>query len=159
MRKPVIFFCLLFFAISFLSYSQSGFVSMGNNFKNGNGEISYSVGQIAYLTTFNDAGTLSMGVQQALSVIDITNTDIFVNSTKLNVYPNPAYDCVTLELLEDGFDGIEYSLSDLNGKVLLSEMILCKQTTIPIFNLSNGVYLLTLKRDNNSSRSFKIIKN
>lgn len=77
------------------------------------------------------------------------------NST-FTLYPNPAEDKVTLQLTNGLISSV--TLLDMKGSVLFSEEALqVAQKEINIANLSQGIYLLKLTTQNNTSYSKKLV--
>ena len=61
----------------------------------------------------------------------------------ISIYPNPATDAVTLhvdkpELFQS------YEIVDINGKVIMSDLIYSNNTTVPTGQLSSGVYMVRI---------------
>ena len=55
----------------------------------GSGSVAYSIGQIAYTTVTNSAGSIAQGVQHPIEIYTL-GVDNFVNiSLKMKAYPNP----------------------------------------------------------------------
>ncbi len=81
-------------------------------------------------------------------------------SSKLYVYPNPAYSYFIVEYSMDSFSDNAYLiLTDMSGKHMKSIDISCQQNQIvvPVEDLPNGVYLIQLLKNNNTIESKKII--
>ena len=74
-----------------------------------------------------------------------------------NIFPNPAFDAARLEI--SGLKGqVVVTLTDLTGKKVWQEDKLTNGTyTIPLGNLSAGLYIVTVK-DDISINSLKLIK-
>jgi hypothetical protein len=68
--------------------------------------------------------------------------------TSLNVTPNPATDYVMVSWNNDINQNIELNMSNISGKIVYHETLNLKkgnfEKAIPVFELSNGMYFLTL---------------
>ncbi len=94
--------------------------------------------------------------RQASDVSLATSIGEFANVT-IQLYPNPASDLLNLEL--GGLEGrVEYQLTDLNGRVVMNNVITSDRSMINVNTLSNGVYALTL-RTNDSVWSTRVVVN
>ena len=66
----------------------------------GSGSVAYSIGQIAYTTVTNSAGSVAQGVQHPIEIYTL-GVDNFVNiSLKMKAYPNPTQGELTLEITD-----------------------------------------------------------
>ena len=65
-----------------------------------------------------------------------------MESLYFNILPNPATDWISIKIDFPQNNYIE--LSDINGKILLSQIITKKETTIDLRDLSNGTYLIKI---------------
>ncbi|MCY7411314.1 MAG: T9SS type A sorting domain-containing protein, partial [Chitinophagales bacterium] len=80
-----------------------------------------------------------------------TSIDELVNSSLLHIYPNPT----TKQLIiNDPLSTIEQgviSIADLSGKIIISEIVRFNNNNviIPVEDLSDGIYFLTLQTENN----------
>ena len=75
-------------------------------------------------------------------------------------YPNPTTDWLYLKI--DGYSGQEqvaYRLTDMNGKVLLSDEVLTEETSIMTSDLAPATYFLVVAVNGNEKKTFKIMKN
>lgn len=152
---------ILFLPATISVYSQVSINSCGGDVVQPNvGSISYSVGQLDYLSTTTTTYSISAGVQQPVK-IEREETNISPLSKKdypdLSVTPNPTKDNVTVIFPLQG--EYQYILTDMNGKKfdegrLVNGMILSMQNYLP------GTYLLNIisVKDNNFSIAKKIIK-
>ena len=118
-------------------------------FTDGDGKIEY---------TFNEAGsTFISSVNDALTVfVDIETGTNLIPEERLELYPNPASNYISIRGYSNTFQKIEiYSASGILEKLLLNQRIGDK---IDISELSGGIYLVKVVTKD-SSQSFKIFKN
>ncbi|MEP6646016.1 MAG: T9SS type A sorting domain-containing protein [Saprospiraceae bacterium] len=155
MRKIVILFFLLGWMSAGIS-AQSHIVASGGNVTGDPGSISFTAGQIDFITQAGPAGILTEGVQQPFSinvVNGINETGITLDAV---VYPNPASDYVELKLSQPLDPSLHYRLIDPLGRVLAKDLIVNETTRIEMSDLSNGVYYLLIEKDHDTAKTFQI---
>ena len=76
--------------------------------------------------------------------------------TELLVYPNPAIDEVTLEVLSETQKSL-VQLFDISGKQLLEKTITSK-TTLSLNEFSSGIYFLKVSSNSNTSTQKLVVK-
>lgn len=81
--------------------------------------------------------------------------DNYQNSAK--VYPNPTSDIVWLEL--NDLQNTSYCIRTVSGEVLERSNNVTSRNRIDLSNYSKGVYLLTVMFDDNTVKTFKVVKN
>ena len=75
-----------------------------------------------------------------------------ISTINAKIYPNPAHDFINIKL-ESLPQNLEFNLISLNGQIIKHGDINETDQRIDIPNLTNGLYILTLK-----SNSLKLIK-
>lgn len=133
-------------------------VSGGNSSGNG-GSVSYTVGQVSYVTQSSSAGSVSPGVQQPYEISVVSSTNDPVKENVWCAYPNPTTGSLMLTIDNENPDGFNFQLYNSNGQVLKSDKILGKQTSLNLENYPSSIYLLKVYRSNIEIITFKIIKN
>lgn len=139
--------------------AQEATVATGGNALGNSGSVSYTVGQVAYITCDDINTTIAAGVQQPYE-ITIATTIEETEGVNLSfcAYPNPINDFLTLSINEFNLSNLSYSLYDMNGKILLSKKIAGKLTRIFMGNLTPATYHLKIIQGCNMVKTFKIIK-
>lgn len=84
------------------------------------------------------------------------NVNFETNPSKFKVYPNPAYNTVTVSV--SNLDSYRLAVTDLTGKLIINQTLSGVENTIDISSLSSGAYFFTLNTDE-KSETVKIIKN
>jgi len=78
---------------------------------------------------------------------------------RMEVYPNPVKDALTLEILGDyDDDQLTYHLYDILGKLLDENTVTGYQTSISMEHLQKAVYLLKVTDQKSEVKTMKIIK-
>lgn len=155
--KPLILFMLLC-CITKLEAQQSTLASGGNDTGSG-GSLSYSIGEIDYVSQTGSNGSAAQGVQQpfeisTLSGIDFTN--IFLNAV---VYPNPMVSNITISVTDFITNQLTYQLYDISGKSIKQGKITAGETLLEMQQCASSTYVLQLFSNNKGIKAFKIIKN
>lgn len=84
-------------------------------------------------------------------------------NVQIRVFPNPAIDFVTVELNLSQSQSLSYSIMDIHGRVIYNSNLLNETSginyfTIPVNELSNGVYMLKIYSDKLNSVQQFIVK-
>ena len=121
--------------------------------------MSYTIGQVAYITNTGAGGTVTQGVQQPYEFFILginVNKDI---SMEMSVYPNPSVAFVNLKVVNQNLENLSYQLYDINQKLILNQKISSTETSIPMETLSSATYFLKVSDNKKVVKTFKIIKN
>ena len=144
-----------------LSYSQVAspelISSAGDNFSNATYQLDWSIGECVTATHSAGSSVITQGFHQDSYII--TAIEDLATDINIFVYPNPTTNFVSLQIESSKVESMQYILTDINGKVLLNAEVL---NNIEQFNFSaytSGIYFLTVKQENQTIKSFKIIKN
>jgi Secretion system C-terminal sorting domain len=150
-------FCLL--TTGGAGIAQEHSVGAGGNASSSSGSVSYTIGQMDYVTTSGVEGQVSQGVQQPYEFFSISVEEADGIHLTMLVYPNPTNDYILLTIDQLQNMNLSFSLYDVQGKYLQQSSIQLESTQIPMFNYSPGIYFLTVYNHLNEIQSFKIIKN
>lgn len=162
MNKNIILHISIFATLFLQVQAQSTILTSGGSISNPSGSVSYSIGQIDYISAsvFN-LGSVSLGVQQPLIITAINGIKGAEKLTiACNIHPNPSSDFVVLSW-ESGFDAtsVNYEIADISGKNIVSASAQ-NQTKISISDFAIGSYIINvLDAKNNFIKSFKLVKN
>lgn len=100
---------------------------------------------------FNNEIDIKKGNQIIISYEKIDNTDIstysFNNNMQIRVYPNPSEDVFYFNPEE--YDLKSWTVFDMNGKVVLQNLMTEKSGVIDLSNVTKGIYLLQVITPNN----------
>ncbi|QBZ99050.1 T9SS type A sorting domain-containing protein [Flavobacterium sangjuense] len=154
------FIVLIFLAASTFTYSQNNTTSSGGQANGSGGSASYSVGQVVYNMQSGSNGNIIQGVQQPFEIMVLSNPDFQPINLVFKVAPNPAAEVLYLTS-DENFDltNVNYALFDSTGKISRHTIPVNQQTqAIPMENLPQGFYILTVSKNNQVLKSFKIIK-
>jgi hypothetical protein len=155
-----IYLILLPLVIGLTAKAQQSTNTSGGNASGTGGTVSYSVGQINYTTNTGTSGSACQGVQHPFEIFAITNVnDAKVLNINLSAFPNPTFDNLTLKIESANTKSLNYLLLDINGKLLASQKLDGAETKIALNNYAAATYFIKITENNNTLKTFKIIKN
>jgi len=138
------------------SFAQSSVVSAGGE-ASGDGSVSFSVGQTAYMTATNENGSLSQGVQQAYVITE--ETGIEITQIQLRAFPNPTSDVLNLQINGGDFKNVSYALYSNTSKLITKGPVNGSEAQIQMGAYKAGVYFVEVKADGKAVKKFKVVKN
>ena len=157
-KQILLFCCLLLGWLGHPLWGQKGFVSLGDELTGPNGMVSYSVGQLDYLTHTGPGGSVAEGLQQPYEIWVVTGAEIAGIDLQLAVYPNPTTAYVVLQATYDPQSTIRYRLFDMSGQLLQAQTVTGDKSQIELAQYTNGTYLLEVQSGDRVVKSFKINK-
>jgi hypothetical protein len=150
-------FCL--FGYSTVIHAQSTLPAAGGNASGAGGTVSFSVGQVVYMTITSTVGSVTQGVQQPYEVSVITSVE---NTSDIilvcSVYPNPSTDFITLKIGSYDNQSLSYQLYDIGGNLLENKKINGNETIVQMSNYVSGTYILKVIDNDKQIKTFKVIK-
>jgi len=163
-KIPLMVFLNLMVYIPFMIQAQSVkrqcISSYGTTVKSNNATYLQTVGQ-PYITTasFDNKTSILQGFQQPVVFkVEKMKTEP-LTSLKLSVFPNPATSSVLIQS-EAIIESSTIYVTDLNGRVIMSDNDLQLQTyIINCETWSNGIYIITVRDKNQNRSSLKLVIN
>jgi hypothetical protein len=150
--------CILLWSATDLK-AQQGSAATGGEAAGAGGTVSYTIGQMDYITTTGNGGTISQGLQQPYQI----NVATGMQETGINLtcalYPNPTTDFVVLTVQKEDVENMSFSLLDVQGKLIQHQKLSSSSTTISMVNYADALYLIKVFNNNTEVKSFKINKN
>jgi len=155
-----IYLVLLSLVIGLNAKAQQSTNTSGGNASGTGGTVSYSVGQINYTTNTGTNGSACQGVQQPFEIFTVTSVDEAKDlNINLSAFPNPTFDNLTLKIESASSKNLSYLLFDMNGKILATQKLEGAETKIAMNNYAAATYFIKINENNNTLKTFKIIKN
>ena len=152
-------FIISFVFAGFISlHAQSGPVVSGGNATGAGGSVSYSVGQVDYISATGSNGNINQGLQQPFEFFTMGVEEDKDIQLEFSVYPNPTTSYILLKTDKEDLSGLSYQLFDMNGKQLSNHNISNTITEIELGQYATGSYLLKVSNTHQSLKTFKIIK-
>lgn len=108
-------------------------------------------GNYAVIINYNSCSDTSACTNFVINTIEAVTLE-----NKLELFPNPANDFITLQL-NDVFSDAQLTISDINGRTVYSSAITTKQTVINTNLLVSGVYYIQLKTTDGNFATKKLI--
>ncbi len=157
-KKGLLIAMALVFWITGVGAQES--VNVSGGIASGNGStMSYSVGQLVYTTYSGSTGSVAQGVQQPFEISIVLELEEAENIVlTLMAYPNPTVDNLILKAIHYDLNSLSYQLFDLNGRLLLNNRMTGVETTIPMLEFPDGVFILKVINDYKEIKTFKILK-
>lgn len=138
--------------------AQKTVSTAGGDASNGGASISYTVGQIDYVTNSSSAGSVAQGIQQPWEISIVTGIEQEAIALNYQVYPNPTSDRLVLEIDSPDLSFLSYQLYGVNGSLLQSGQVDSHRTVLSVENLAVGSYFLKVLRDQTPVKTFKVLK-
>ena len=157
--KSLTFFLFLLCSTTIV-YSQESLTTAGGE-ATGIGTASYSIGQVAYSNNTGSNGSVSQGVQQVYTIVDVVDLvgGLATINLELAAYPNPTNNALTLNIGTYNNQNLTYRLCDMQGKLLDSKKVNNRSTEIGMQDLPASTYLLNIVDQESLIKTFRIIKN
>jgi len=152
-------FLLIVSFFSLYSYSQENTLTSGSDASNTDGSISYSIGQIDYISSSNANTFINQGVQQPFEIVTLSGNEIKDIQISAQVYPNPSINNLIISIQNYNFENLSYKLLDLRGREIIEGKISNEETNVNMQSYASATYILKLVDNNKEVKTFKIIKN
>lgn len=156
MKKTLV--SLVSFICALTVFGQQSENASGGNVANSNGSVSYSIGQVAYVSVSNTNGSVSQGVQHAYQISTL-NLEENVFNFSLSTFPNPTIDNLTLRVGNYRQESLMYRVLDTEGKLVSEAKLQGQETVIEMHQLPTATYFVVVHHEGEKVQSFKIIKN
>lgn len=140
--------------LSFCAQAQSEITSFGGTIYDAGGNISYSVGQVAYTHIAVAGWQWNEGVQHAHDFIILSAPN--QNYNTITVFPNPSNGIFQLQQASN--EALRLMVHDIHGKQVWHSKINDFSTQIDLAFLSSGIYFLTCQQGNSPSQVFKLVR-
>lgn len=100
----------------------------------------------------------SCGINSVQLILNPTGITSFIsNTTKLEIFPNPANEIVTLNINNIINEVVEIKIFNAIGTLVKSEVLKQNNRQINISDLNNGIYIITIKSKDLTTENQKLI--
>jgi hypothetical protein len=137
--------------------AQQVVATAGSTHVTGSGSISYTIGEGVSQTLTHGDKTLTQGFHQTTVSVKILSELKELDFT-ITVSPNPASDILKIKVTKETVSGLQYSLSDIYGKLIFQKNIESDESIVFVNQLKVGLYILVIKEGTKELKTFKIIK-
>jgi hypothetical protein len=132
--------------------------SAGDSFNNTSYQLDWSIGELVTETYTGAQNTLTQGFHQGTYIVTSIDENPLLEFS-ITAYPNPTSDLVTIDFpSSEGHGNVKIIVTDLSGKVLQTSEMQSDLEQINFSSYANGTYLITVSQNNQSVKSFQIIK-
>ena len=157
MKKLVLTILTVFVGLPMLA--QEAIPATGGDVTESEGSVSYTIGQVLYITNMGTNGTVAEGVQQPYEISVVVGIEQAKDINLIcKAYPNPSTDLLILEVESASNEDLYFQLYDMMGKLLVSKKLLNIKTNISMANLAPSTYFLKVTDHQKVVKTFKIIK-
>lgn len=140
--------------------AQKSVTTSGGNVSGKGGSLSYSIGQVFHVTSENEAGFVTHGVQQPYEISIITGIGSRNTDLELTTYPNPTSNFLNLKVSNYTNEQLNYQLLNMQGQLLKTNQLDSVNTRITLEHLPPSIYYLRILNDRKELvELFKVIKN
>ncbi|MBN2890318.1 MAG: T9SS type A sorting domain-containing protein [Bacteroidales bacterium] len=151
MRIKIFFTLLLVLSFSLVE-GQELVGSAGGSFETATYSMDWSVGEVATSTYSAGSYTLSEGLHQNFITVEAIDQ---VVEFGISIFPNPTSDFININSSE--IANFDVKIIDVDGRNIVNQNVTGNQTQIDFTNFANGIYILSITK-NNQVQTFKIIK-
>ena len=147
--------CLVFFFIPGPGlFSQQTISAAGGEAAGISGTVSYTIGQVDFITLDKPAGWINLGVQQPQPKPG-AGPDVRIPCL---VYPNPTSGNLRVSTTDPGFQSFSYTLYDFQGRLVRQEKDVAVADAIHIGDLAEGIYLISIENNRGQIWDCRVIK-
>ena len=165
MIKRLFIACI--FPISTIALGQSQVSELvgsgGDSFVSDNYQLDWSLGELMVETYQSETNRLTQGFHQENHVSPVTGLgDVPKELVPAIIFPNPTRSNISITVPDELFSrgSLTYSLINLEGQESISAGAISSQTmTLDLSRQAIGLYLLTIYRNSERIKSFKVFKN
>ena len=143
----------LFFASLAVS-AQEVVATQGESYSNASASIDFTIGEVIIDTGTDGTNDLTQGFHQ--TNWKFVGLEDFAPNYEAIIFPNPTQD--VLNIKTSSFENLTYTLYDVQGKLVVQDILSAEQTPIQVSQLAPGSYSLTLNNETQNLKTFKLIK-
>jgi len=140
-----------------IARAQQTVSTTGQTITSSTGNISYTIGQIDYITNENSF-SLAQGVQQVYNKTPVTYVTTLDKSITVSVWPNPIVNTLFIKINDDAESGFSYQVFSIEGQLIETKKITSNNTSIDTHDFNIGVYIISISHSHHPSIRLKIIK-
>lgn len=156
MKHTLFIAFFVFYYLAIQAQQHEVIASAGDYFKNSNGALSWTIGEVITESLNGSNVSLGQGFQQTNIVITEIQKPL-LNDISVDVFPNPTNDYLNVKTAKEPF--LKYQLVDMNGKIIEQNIIENSNYKISVKYLLKGIYFIKFFDNNNAVKTYKIIKN
>lgn len=128
--------------------------AQGDSYSGVNGNLDFSIGEVVINTGSNGSNDITQGFHQ--TNWNFLGLEEHVSNYDAIIFPNPTKDVLNISTC--AFEKVTYSLYDTQGKLVMQDLLSAEQTPIQLSHLAPGSYSLTLAKEAQNLKTFKLVK-
>lgn len=145
---------LSFLLATVTATAQQVVSSQGDSYSTVVGSVDFTIGEVVITTGTDGSIYLTQGFHQTnWSFVEVED---HLPSYVADIFPNPTDDI--LNIRTSVYEGVTYTVYDLQGKLLLQNKLFSEQTSIQLGQFSAGTYSLVLNNDKQKLKTFGLVK-
>ncbi len=146
---------VLFSFFASLAVSAQEVVStQGESYSNASANIDFTIGEVIIATGTDGTNDLTQGFHQ--TNWNFLGVEDHAPNYEATIFPNPTED--VLNIRTSTFENVTYTLYDVQGKLVMQDILSAEQTPIQVSQLAPGSYSLTLNNQTQNLKTFKLVK-
>jgi hypothetical protein len=139
--------------------AQEALLSSGGDATGSGGTLAYSVGQLVTDEMSEpNKGSVALGLQHTFESITLSTSN-FATAFGLKVFPNPVTQNLKLNIENYNNETLFAELFDTAGRSILKQKINANTTSFDVSNLRSASYILSVSKNGQQLKTYKIIKN
>lgn len=140
------------------SYAQSSENTAGGNLNGTGGSAVYALGNVFYEELSGLGGSSSPGTTDSFVITPTLGINQSFVRLEMAIYPNPVTDYLHLKIDSNNPADYYYELFDSKGSRLQAQSTKEQDSKVSMSNYQAGIYLLSVKHNQKTIKTFKIIK-
>jgi len=138
--------------------SQNVISSAGGQIQYGNGDISWTIGEVVITSIYSSKYILTQGFHQGNYLITSIG-EIGFDKSSILLYPNPTRNFINVKIKADSFIKYKYELIDVAGRLLISNLSYTDMFKINLEPYKPAIYYLRISDYSGKFMgSYKIVK-
>ncbi len=162
MRKYYFLFSLIILSIAVKAQTTTSVLSVaGGSDKNESLSLDWVLGETFIETIATGDGMYTQGFLQPILVVEKRVQNVLPHYLKIVIAPNPVQSLLNVKILTPVNERLLLTLTDINGRILLSRSLSPKQTieTLNLSNIAHATYIMHIRNVNGSLvKSFLVNK-
>ena len=139
--------------------AQEALLSSGGDATGTGGTLAYSVGQLVTDEMSEpNKGSVALGLQHTFEIITLSTSN-FATAFGLKIFPNPVTQNLKLNIENYNNETLFAELFDTAGRSILKQKINANTTSFDVSNLRSASYILSVSKNGQQLKTYKIIKN
>ena len=128
--------------------------TQGDSYSTSSAQIDFTIGEVVLDTGTDGTNVLTQGFHQ--TNWSFSSVEDLAPNFNATLYPNPVDDVLIVKT--STFDGVQYQMFDATGRIVLEGSLEAEKTELAVSSFAPGNYTVTVLRNEELLKSFKLIK-